>query len=202
MRSFVSFGAPHSSTPDWWYILTRMLDWCLDRQKTKLTHRLRVALALPLAGVRPIGEILIKFNYMWNEFTSSLTSVRSQKDFAHYKATQLAWNGQNCFVIGAVFFKLPKDKFQRITILIEFSLVQRTQGHVWRLSFERCTSWLHWGWPVASCSVWWLRHNYLRETLWDPAIVTGVKMIDSTRWVTISFMMIFTTGHIKLVNLE
>ena len=100
------------------------------------------------------------------------------------------------------FLSLPKDKFQRITILIEFSLVQRTQGHVWRLSFERCTSWLNWGWPVASCSVWWWRHNYLRETLWDPAIVTGVKMIDSTRWVTISFMMIFTTGHIKLVNLE
>ena len=95
----------------------------------------------------------------------------------------------------------PEDKFHRITILIELSLVERTQGPC----SERCTSDTQPPLsltPLAPCCVWWWRHNCLRKTFWDPANVMGVKMIDLTRWIKVSFMMTFTIGHIKLVNFE
>ena len=178
--------------PAWCWLfvkIVRIRNWHIDSASHSLCLQ---QVSVPLKRFRS-NSITCEMNL----FVSSLTSLRSQKDFVHSKATRLSWNGQSCFVIEAVFFKLPRRKissnydFNRII----FQVSGTDARHMLRT--------LHVVTPLAPCCVWWWRCDHsLRKTLWDPAIVMGVKMIELTRWITISFMMTFTTGHIKLGNFE
>ena len=197
----MSFGAPHPLTPDWWYICDENVSFLLRSSKdeidTSSPRRTRYAFSRCPSHWRDFDQIQLHVKWIYLYLILHLSD---------HERILLIPRQHNCLRMDKVILWLkqfslnyPKDKFHRITILIELSLVERMQGPCW----ERCTTDTRPPLsltPLAPCCVWWWRHNCLRKTFWDPAIVMGMRMIDLTRWMTISFMMTFTTGHIKFGN--